>query len=449
MSLEWDEVTGRLLRVVETTFAGFLARVHVVRDLRGRVRLAARWAQSGPVPDRAALEKALEAELHKWFAGPILWADDGPPETKRLANALLTRTGWPYSWPTTWDDGTGHKSPYNEHLWSGEERLRSKMSWVGPSESSPPWPLLLQTPAIVSFYSFKGGVGRTTTLGIVARHLAKQGAKVVVLDLDLEAPGAGRFFDVETERGVLDLLMEHLATGDIDRDDIDRHYNSVAVGKGEVVVYPVGNLLLGYVEKLGRLDFLPHQAKSGSPVEEALRKVLACIKSKHAPNYIFLDARAGLHDLGGLSLNTLSHVDILVGRPGRATLDGFRLVLDAIGRLRKPKNIRLVVVQTFVPLVPEEGRAAQEDFRSDVWDLFGETLDADNINRLPLGDDTGFHYPCPIPAYEVLGRVDRLSDIDASVLDAEGYRNLAARIVERCGRSPEILEEENDDGSAN
>lgn len=31
-------------------------------------------------------------------------------------------------------------------------------------------------------------------------------------------------------------------------------------------------------------------------------------------NYILLDSRAGLHDLAGLSLHNLAHVDVLVGR---------------------------------------------------------------------------------------------------------------------------------------
>ncbi len=54
------------------------------------------------------------------------------------------------------------------------------------------------------------------------------------------------------------------------------------------------------------------------------------IRARHLPDYIFLDARAGLHDLGGLSLHALAHVDVLVGRAGAATLDGFRLVLGPL-----------------------------------------------------------------------------------------------------------------------
>ncbi|HAC65718.1 MAG TPA: hypothetical protein DCF68_19855 [Cyanothece sp. UBA12306] len=41
----------------------------------------------------------------------------------------------------------------------------------------------------VTFYSYKGGVGRTLVLANFAEHLAANGYKVFVLDLDLEAPG--------------------------------------------------------------------------------------------------------------------------------------------------------------------------------------------------------------------------------------------------------------------
>jgi hypothetical protein len=47
---------------------------------------------------------------------------------------------------------------------------------------------------IVTFYSYKGGVGRTLALSNVAVLLAKQGKKVLVMDWDIEAPGLDRYF---------------------------------------------------------------------------------------------------------------------------------------------------------------------------------------------------------------------------------------------------------------
>jgi len=58
----------------------------------------------------------------------------------------------------------------------------------------------LQTPAPsvappaaprIVFASLKGGVGRSTALAVVAANLARCGRKVLVVDLDLEAPGIG------------------------------------------------------------------------------------------------------------------------------------------------------------------------------------------------------------------------------------------------------------------
>ena len=47
---------------------------------------------------------------------------------------------------------------------------------------------------VITFYSYKGGVGRTLALADVAVMLAKMGHRVLMVDWDLEAPGLHRFF---------------------------------------------------------------------------------------------------------------------------------------------------------------------------------------------------------------------------------------------------------------
>jgi MinD-like ATPase involved in chromosome partitioning or flagellar assembly len=44
---------------------------------------------------------------------------------------------------------------------------------------------------IVTFYSYKGGVGRTMAMANAGAFLAAAGKKVLLVDWDLEAPGEG------------------------------------------------------------------------------------------------------------------------------------------------------------------------------------------------------------------------------------------------------------------
>ena len=69
---------------------------------------------------------------------------------------------------------------------------------------------------IVTFYSFKGGVGRSMALANVAALLSEWGRSVLVVDWDLEAPGIERFFSTissdalsrqKSTPGVLDLVV--------------------------------------------------------------------------------------------------------------------------------------------------------------------------------------------------------------------------------------------------
>ena len=69
---------------------------------------------------------------------------------------------------------------------------------------------------IVTFYSYKGGTGRTMALANVAWILASNGKRVLVVDWDLESPGLHRFFHpfLDAARsaatpGVIDLISEY------------------------------------------------------------------------------------------------------------------------------------------------------------------------------------------------------------------------------------------------
>ena len=66
---------------------------------------------------------------------------------------------------------------------------------------------------IVTFYSYKGGVGRSMAMANVADILARRGARVLMIDFDLEAPGLEQYFQIHQPSarrhlGLLDLLLE-------------------------------------------------------------------------------------------------------------------------------------------------------------------------------------------------------------------------------------------------
>ena len=69
--------------------------------------------------------------------------------------------------------------------------------------------------SIITFYSYKGGVGRSMAVANVAWIVAKEyHKKVLVVDWDLEAPGLHKYFSkfapgLEKERGLIDYIDDH------------------------------------------------------------------------------------------------------------------------------------------------------------------------------------------------------------------------------------------------
>lgn len=97
-------------------------------------------------------------------------------------------------------------------LWSDILMASDANQPIQLEEDSPKRPL------VVTFYSFKGGVGRSTALGLVAGILASRNRRVVMVDFDLEAPGISVLFRSDVENfnqeqfGVVDYIYQRYLT---------------------------------------------------------------------------------------------------------------------------------------------------------------------------------------------------------------------------------------------
>jgi Mrp family chromosome partitioning ATPase len=66
-----------------------------------------------------------------------------------------------------------------------------------------------------TFYSYKGGTGRSMVVANVAWLLASSGARVLLVDWDLEAPGLHRYlhpFLVDPELSATDGIIDFVST---------------------------------------------------------------------------------------------------------------------------------------------------------------------------------------------------------------------------------------------
>jgi hypothetical protein len=301
--------------------------------------------------------------------------------------------------------------------WFIYERRFSKDLWlVENAKAVEPWEFSKTAPRVVSFYGFKGGVGRTTALSAFALYLSDMGKSVVVLDLDLEAPGAAATLATpEIDLGVVDFLIE----ARMERRPplaLSRYYlpSPLARGSGTIRVFPAGRLDKNYLEKLGRID-IQGLSRPEHAVRTLFLELIQRIRSEIAPDAILLDVRAGLHDLGGASLSGLSHLELLFAENSAQTWAGFPLVLRHLGRLRA-EWVKLVHT-----MAPPRRRAEETDYSADfrkrAYEMCSEEYYlADDV---PGPQDTAAtHFAYELPYREALrGLSDPLMTTDLLLAD--------------------------------
>lgn len=176
----------------------------------------------------------------------------------------------------------------------------------------------------VAFYSYKGGVGRTLALANVAHSLAERGKRVVLLDMDLEAPS---LHDVpefalrgEDKKGLIEYASSYRKTGKLPGLRSYIHKCRRSPGSGELWLMPAGRIGSDYQQQLGDLAWRRLHPKQGTrPFVDGLRQALI---DEIKPHYVLIDARTGLSDVGGLSTHVLADMVVLVFNITPASIEG-------------------------------------------------------------------------------------------------------------------------------
>ena len=416
---------------------------------------------------RACLIWDIKGKLRFFFEGK---EGEDLEDIQKQVSALLKIAAGPFWTEQTWVWSESSSNPEKmlyENAWNGAELLHSgppeiriidrhfsKMAWFTPILSEP-WPLNEQTPPILSFFSFKGGVGRTTALVSLALQLARTGKKVAVIDLDLEAPGLASMLPGSDGQiasyGAVDYLLERylLKQEEIDIEDFYHLVdNNVVVGDGPpITVIPACILDDTYLEKLARIDYETLYKPSGQENDASvspLTELLKHIRRAREIDYMLLDARAGFHDMGGLSLSGVSHLDVLFGLDSEQSWRGLELVVRFLGRGRIERSEKQLDCALVLAMAPDPGKEREESFQrflERAYNVFSEKFyDEEDVDPeegwpLPAIDASGHpHYPVVLGFDHQVQRFRQIEDI-ADRLSAGDFRAFSNSILERIGRT--------------
>ena len=204
-----------------------------------------------------------------------------------------------------------------------------------------------------TFYSYRGGVGRTTALVNVAVDLALRGRKVLLVDFDLEAPDLPSFPLLRPKGGmhpgVVEFIDEYLRSGKppaianyvfAARDDV---YPARLVHEngGKIWVMPAGRGDDNYWQAFHKIDWKKlYDLQDGFVLFEDMKFQW---QQSFQPDYVLLDVRAGINDRLAICTRQLPDALVTLFTPESEEEDG----LDDLAGVRRV--LRDVAIDSLQP----------------------------------------------------------------------------------------------------
>ena len=208
----------------------------------------------------------------------------------------------------------------------------------------------------ITFYSYKGGVGRTLAAANFARYLAKLGHTAVMLDFDLDAPGLDSKmpgFQLQPgQMGLLDYILEYQRTGS-DPGSVKQICLPVPVdsrrSKSSLWLIPGGNYLdPEYSRKLTELDWniIFSEKREGVVF---FQQLIARIEEELQADFAIVDSRTGISEIGGLCTQQLANEVVMLSSLSAESIKVSRHISEIIRQseiartLGKSVDVKIVV----------------------------------------------------------------------------------------------------------
>ena len=227
---------------------------------------------------------------------------------------------------------------------------------------------------VTTFYSFKGGVGRTMALVNVAVDIARQGRRVLAVDFDLEAPGLDTFDlprPAAPTPGIIDFVNAYLATGHAPKvEDYLFEFPRAANGDGNLWIMPSGAHRESYAADFARIDWGNlYEKHDGYLLFEDMKEQW---RTTIRPDYVLIDSRTGHTDVGGICTRQLPEGVVVLFFPNAQNLRGLTKVVRDIraeGRGPRQRSIDLHFVMSNVPDLDDEDKILENIIASFQIDL--------------------------------------------------------------------------------
>lgn len=337
-------------------------------DIHRRLRLT-----NTPTPSRVGqiLRSFSDEGLLKRTTGPA----QGNPRTTFYALspkglALCRRLGLDRRERLLFNFGRASWEPY----------LRAEHLLLKPSS------FLREVSRIVTFYSYRGGVGRSSLLAqacgqIVSKAHRGRSGRILVADLDLEAPGLDPYFAPEGTgqcRGLCGLIHDYLQISENQRsawlrenlENSDYVLRPSRGEKAELYFLPTG-LVPGIgdestAEAAGAMERLRHETVAWAATSDWSTNVVpgfltdfrAALRKRF--ELTLCDARAGLGFASFLATQVLADQIVVCVPSSHADIEGTRMVLG--NYLRRNAGTQISPSVIFVVTTTPDS-----DFTPDAW----------------------------------------------------------------------------------
>jgi len=240
----------------------------------------------------------------------------------------------------------------------------------------------------ITFYSYKGGTGRSLAVANAARYLARLNFKVVALDFDLEAPGLhykfstneeGKPIDVQT--GIVDYLHEFITEGSIPAS-LEKFVITLAVPGTD---QPLLRLIAAgqgpspdYWEKLSGINWHELFYTPDAKGVQLFLDLKQRIADELQPDFLLIDSRTGITEMGGVAATLLADRVICLVMPTLENMEGARAVLRSLKRTRHEMGGEDIELMLALSRLPDMKNAEEEStITEDIKSFFNE--EAENL----------------------------------------------------------------------